>query len=53
MDDFKDHLFDLECIEPWLKLNASCPMDRKILWKKPEPVKIEEDSEEEFDDMYA
>jgi hypothetical protein len=48
----KDHLFDLECIEPWLKLNASCPMDRKILWKKPEPVKVEED-EEEFDDMYA
>jgi hypothetical protein len=49
----KDHLFDLECIEPWLKLNASCPMDRKILWKKPEPAKVEEDSEEEFDDMYA
>jgi len=49
----KDHLFDLECIEPWLKLNASCPMDRKILWKKPEPVKVEEEDEEEFDDMYA
>jgi hypothetical protein len=48
----KDHLFDLECIEPWLKLNASCPMDRKILWKKPEPVKVEED-EEDYDDMYA
>jgi len=48
----KDHLFDLECIEPWLKLNASCPLDRKILWKKPEPVKVDED-EEEFDDMYA
>lgn len=52
----RDHLFDLECIEPWLKLNATCPMDRKTLWKRPEEKRREareEDSEEEFDDMYA
>lgn len=50
----KDHLFDLECIEPWLKLQPTCPMDRKVIWKKKEaPKKIVDEEEEEYDDMYA
>ena len=48
------HMFDLECIQPWLKLNSTCPLDRKnLLEKKPPPPKQEEDEEEEYDDMYA
>ena len=23
------HKFDLECVGPWLRLNGSCPLDRK------------------------
>ncbi|KAL8650685.1 MAG: hypothetical protein Q9210_003678 [Variospora velana] len=56
----KDHIFDLECIAPWLKLHATCPMDRKNLLKKkepppPPPPPAEEDEEEdgEYDDMFA
>jgi tRNA (cytidine32/guanosine34-2'-O)-methyltransferase len=49
-----DHMFDLECIQPWLKLNPTCPLDRKKLIKEKEvdKKKVEHD-EEEFDDMYA
>ncbi|KAG5366211.1 putative RING finger protein [Yarrowia sp. B02] len=46
----RKHHFDLECIAPWLKLNATCPMCRKDLAAKAE---IEPDSEEEFDDTYG
>lgn len=51
----KDHIFDMECIRPWLKLNTTCPMDRKDLQKKKEPPKAlpKDDDEEEYDDMYA
>lgn len=51
----KDHLFDKECIEPWLKLQPTCPLDRKTIWKKKEAPKKEvlEEGEEEYDDMYA
>ncbi|CAK3955439.1 RING finger [Lecanosticta acicola] len=50
----KDHMFDLECIQPWLKLNPTCPMDRQELLKKKEvPKPAEADEEEEYDDMYA
>jgi hypothetical protein len=51
----KDHRFDLDCIRPWLKLNSTCPLDRKLLIKKKEkPVtqKID-DEEEDWDDFYA
>ncbi|KAJ4330838.1 hypothetical protein N0V87_009648 [Didymella glomerata] len=50
----KDHFFDLDCIRPWLKLNSTCPLDRKELLKKkqPPPPPVEDD-EEEYDDMYA
>lgn len=59
----KDHLFDLECIQPWLRLNATCPLDRKdLLHKRVEDVvpeggdkggHEEEEEEEEWDGMYA
>lgn len=46
----RKHHFDLECIAPWLKLNATCPMCRKDLAAK---TVIEPDSEDEFDDTYG
>ncbi|KAL8762092.1 MAG: hypothetical protein Q9184_001864 [Pyrenodesmia sp. 2 TL-2023] len=51
----RDHIFDLECIAPWLKLHATCPMDRKNLLKKKEPPPPAEDEEEdgEYDEMFA
>ncbi len=51
----KDHIFDLECIAPWLKLHATCPMDRKNLLKKKEPPPPAKDDEEdgEYDEMFA
>ncbi|KAJ4399294.1 hypothetical protein N0V91_009577 [Didymella pomorum] len=50
----KDHFFDLDCIRPWLKLNSTCPLDRKeLLKKKQSPSPPVEDDEEEYDDMYA
>lgn len=51
----KDHRFDLDCIGPWLKLNSTCPLDRKELLKKkqtPPPPPADEE-EEDYDDMYA
>jgi len=50
------HMFDLECITPWLKVNPTCPMDREKLIKKEKvDVKKEknEDDEEDYDDMFA
>lgn len=45
------HIFDLECITPWLKLHTSCPMCRAdVLTRK---VEVSPDSEEEFDDTYG
>lgn len=55
----KTHRFDLECVGPWLRLNGTCPLDRKELGKKKEVVKGKredgdgEEDEEEFDSMYA
>jgi hypothetical protein len=50
----KDHYFDLDCIRPWLKLNSTCPLDRKELLKKkqPPPPPVDDD-DGEYDDMYA
>lgn len=51
----KTHIFDLECIRPWLKLNTTCPLDRKDLEKKKEhlnPVP-QDDDDGGYDDMYG
>lgn len=49
------HVFDLECIAPWLKLNPTCPLDRQVLVKKREEKKVvvDDDEEDEGDMMYA
>ena len=50
----KDHKFDLECIAPWLRLHATCPLDRKNLIKKKEPPPPSQEEEDgEYDDYYA
>jgi len=46
------HRFDYECIRPWLKLNPTCPLDRRDLIKK-KPVKKADDDEEDPDDYFA
>ncbi|KAI5790107.1 hypothetical protein EDC01DRAFT_747097 [Geopyxis carbonaria] len=50
-----DHIFDLECIQPWLELHTTCPLDRDDLVKKKVlvPLLEQDDSEEEYDDMYG
>ncbi|GKZ25777.1 hypothetical protein AbraIFM66951_010022 [Aspergillus brasiliensis] len=53
------HLFDLECVRPWLRLRGTCPLDRTDFAKqereKAEARRklAEEDEEEEWDGMYA
>ncbi|KAL3464030.1 hypothetical protein BJX64DRAFT_101599 [Aspergillus heterothallicus] len=53
------HMFDLECVRPWLRLRGTCPLDRtdfaKQLREKAEARKkaVEEDDEEEWDGMYG
>ncbi|MCJ1416532.1 hypothetical protein MMC32_002870 [Xylographa parallela] len=52
----KSHIFDLECIQPWLKLHPTCPLDRKNLVKKkepPPPPPKEEEEDGDYDEMYA
>lgn len=55
-----NHLFDLECIQPWLKLNPTCPLDRvdlvKRKYKREEEVKrMAKEEDEDGDDtgMYG
>jgi len=48
-----DHIFDLECIAPWLKVNPTCPMDRQKMIKEKPKVEEKKDDEEEYDDMFA
>jgi Ring finger domain len=58
------HVFDLECIRPWLLLNGTCPLDRVDLAKKVrerrkkqlEEIKKNaspDDEEEEWDGLYG
>ncbi|KAI9794618.1 MAG: hypothetical protein M1816_004505 [Peltula sp. TS41687] len=59
----RNHVFDLECIAPWLKLHSTCPLDRIDLLKRKEGKQAgaattqsadrKVDDEEEWDDMYA
>ncbi|KAH7397811.1 hypothetical protein BKA64DRAFT_48276 [Cadophora sp. MPI-SDFR-AT-0126] len=49
----KTHVFDLECVGPWLRLQGTCPLDRKKMLEKKEVVKVVDDEEEEYDDMFA
>ncbi|TAQ90281.1 hypothetical protein B7494_g1373 [Chlorociboria aeruginascens] len=48
----KTHRFDLECVGPWLRLQGTCPLDRKELLKKKE-VLIDSEDEEEYEGLYA
>ena len=58
-DERGRHVFDLECIAPWLRVHATCPLDRKDLVRTRETEKGgkgevgEEEEEGEWDDMYA
>lgn len=60
------HLFDLECIKPWIRLRGTCPLDRvdfaekerakekerlERIMKKNQPP--QDDEEEEWDGMYG
>ena len=53
------HVFDLECVGPWLRVNGTCPLDRKVLgggkmkMKKEVEEKEEEEEDGEYDDYYA
>ena len=49
------HRFDLDCVGPWLRLNGTCPLDRKDLMKKKEVVKPkdEEEEDDDYESMYA
>ena len=57
----QSHVFDLECVGPWLRVNATCPLDRREMGRKKkevvEGVKEDEEEEEEedgeWDDYYA
>lgn len=49
------HVFDLECIEVWLRLHSTCPLDRTDLLQKkelPVPPTVEEE-DGEWDDYYS
>lgn len=54
----RDHIFDMDCIRPWLKLQTTCPMCRQDLEKKKQqqpvvPPAAADEEEEEWDEMYA
>jgi hypothetical protein len=50
----KTHRFDLDCVGPWLRMQGTCPLDRKELMKKEVPKPVEDDEEEDDEmGMYA
>lgn len=59
-----NHIFDLECIRPWLLLNGTCPLDRADLAQRERDRKKKhledikknaapEDEEDEWDGLYG
>jgi Ring finger domain len=57
------HIFDLECVRPWLRLRGTCPLDRVDLGKRERDRKKQqleeiqknakpEDEEEDWDGLY-
>ncbi|KIX98349.1 uncharacterized protein Z520_05650 [Fonsecaea multimorphosa CBS 102226] len=60
----QNHIFDLECIRPWLLVNGTCPLDRVDLAQRERDRKKKhleeikknaapEDEEEEWDGLYG
>lgn len=58
------HIFDLECVRPWLRLRGTCPLDRVDLTEREKQRKLKhleeikknakpEDEEEEWDGLYG
>lgn len=62
------HIFDMECIRPWLRLRGTCPLDRTDFGKKQRERELErrkqlekrrtaqaaaEEEDEEWDGMYG
>ncbi|KAJ5090010.1 hypothetical protein N7532_008694 [Penicillium argentinense] len=54
-----DHIFDLECVRPWLRLRGTCPLDRFDFAQQHRDRAqvreqlVAEDDEEEWDGMYG
>lgn len=49
------HRFDYDCIRPWLKINTTCPLDRrdfKLKEKTPPPV-VDDDEEDDDNGLYG
>lgn len=54
------HMFDLECVRPWLRLRGTCPLDRRDFAKQ-EREKVEasrqrvvdDEEEDDMDGMYG
>lgn len=47
------HIFDLDCIAPWLKMNKTCPMCRKDVTKKEQVILVDSEEEEDDWEMYG
>jgi len=48
----ESHRFDMDCIAPWLKLQGTCPLDRKDVTKRKIVIPIDEE-DEDYDDQIA
>lgn len=48
-----NHVFDLECIGPWLKTNKTCPMCRADVTQRKREVLVDSEDEEDDWEMYG